>query len=69
MSSAALLVGRGVVRILRNELSAARSDLEEAQSILSRAQADSGVDEVLAGMTVAAGLGAGKRGEAEELWG
>lgn len=68
MSSAALLVGRGVVRILRNELSAARSDLEEAESILSRAQTDSGVDEVLAGMIVAAGLGAGKRSEAEELW-
>lgn len=68
MSSAALLVGRGVVRILRNELAAARSDLEEAESILLRAQSTSGVDEVLAGMTVATGLGAGKRGEAEELW-
>ncbi|KAN0088430.1 Coatomer epsilon subunit domain containing protein [Tylopilus felleus] len=68
VSSAALLVGRGVVRILRNELAAARSDLEEAESILLRAQSTSGVDEVLAGMTVATGLGAGKRGEAEELW-
>ncbi|KAG9313034.1 coatomer epsilon subunit-domain-containing protein [Chiua virens] len=68
VSSAALLVGRGVVRILRGELVAARSDLEEAESILSRAQTDRGVDEVLAGMIVAAGLGAGKRGEAEELW-
>lgn len=68
VSSAALLVGRGVVRILRGELAAARSDLEEAESILSRAQTDRGLDEVLAGMTVAAGLGAGKRSEAEELW-
>jgi len=68
VSSAPLLVGRGVVRILRNELAAARSDLEEAESILSRAHTDTGVDEVLAGMTVAVGLGAGRRGEAEELW-
>lgn len=68
MSSVALLVGRGVVRVLRGELAAARSDLEEAASVLSRAQTDRGVDEVLAAMTVAAGLGAGKRGEAEELW-
>lgn len=57
-----------MVRILRGELTAARSDLEEAEGILSRAQTHQGLDEVLAGMTVAAGLGAGKRGEAEELW-
>ena len=68
VSSAALLVGRGVVRILRGELAAARSDLEEAESVLSRAQISGGADEVLAGMIVAAGLGAGKRGDAEELW-
>ncbi|KAF8141553.1 coatomer epsilon subunit-domain-containing protein [Boletus edulis] len=68
VSSAALLVGRGVVRILRGEWAAARSDLEEAESILSRAQTVSGVDEVLAGLTIAVGLGAGKRSEAEELW-
>ncbi|KAH0836706.1 coatomer epsilon subunit-domain-containing protein [Lanmaoa asiatica] len=68
VSSAALLVGRGVVRILRGELAAARSDLEEVESILSRAQTDRGVDETLAAMTVATSLGAGKRGEAEELW-
>ncbi|KAF9223968.1 hypothetical protein BS17DRAFT_732612 [Gyrodon lividus] len=68
VSSAALLVGRGVVRILRGELAAARSDLEEAESILSHAQTDRRMDEVLAAMTVAAGLGAGKRAEAEELW-
>ncbi|KIK94194.1 hypothetical protein PAXRUDRAFT_468555 [Paxillus rubicundulus Ve08.2h10] len=68
VSSAALLVGRGVVRILRGEVAAARSDLEEAESILSRAQADRGMDEILAAMIVATGLGAGKRGEAEDLW-
>lgn len=68
VSSATLLVGRGVVRILRGEVAAARSDLEEAESILSRAQTDQGIDEILAAMVVAAGLGAGKRGEAEELW-
>jgi coatomer protein complex subunit epsilon len=68
VSSAALLVGRGVVRILRGEVAAARSDLEEAESILSRAQTDQGIDEILAAMVVAVGLGAGKRGEAEEFW-
>ncbi|KAI5999348.1 coatomer complex protein [Pisolithus orientalis] len=68
VSSAALLVGRGVARIMRGELSAARSDLEEAESILTRAQSKSGTGEVLAAMTVTAGLGSGKRGEADELW-
>jgi coatomer protein complex subunit epsilon len=38
--SAALLVGRAVVRILRGELSAAQSDLEEAELILSRAKCE-----------------------------
>lgn len=68
VSSAALLVGRGVARIMRGELSAARSDLEEAESILTRAQSKSGMGEVLAAMTVTTGLGSSKRGEADELW-
>ncbi|KAI6149467.1 coatomer epsilon subunit-domain-containing protein [Pisolithus tinctorius] len=68
VSSAALLVGRGVARIMRGDLSAARSDLEEAESILTRAQSKPGMGEVLAAMTVTAGLGSGKRGEADELW-
>lgn len=68
VSSAALLVGRGVARIMRGELSNARSDLEEAESILTRAQSKPGMGEVLAAMTVAAGLGSGKRGEVDELW-
>ncbi|KAG6334670.1 hypothetical protein ID866_4419 [Astraeus odoratus] len=68
LSSAALLVGRGVARVLRGELPAARSDLEEAEHVLTRAQSKPGMGEVLAAMTAAAGLGAGKRGEADELW-
>lgn len=68
VSSAALLVGRGVARILRGELSAARSDLEEAENILTRAQSKPGMGDVLAAMTVAAGLGTGKRTEADEIW-
>lgn len=68
VSSAALLVGRGIARILRGELSAARSDLEEAENILTRAQSKSGMGDVLAAMTVAAGLGPGKRTEADEIW-
>ncbi|KAL4065869.1 coatomer epsilon subunit-domain-containing protein [Scleroderma yunnanense] len=69
VSSAALLVGRGVARILRGELPAARSDLEEAENILTRAQSSHGMGDVLAAMTVVTGLGAGKRSEADELWG
>ena len=63
-----MLVGRGIARILRGELAAARSDLDEAEGVLSRAQTFRGVDEVIAALIVATGLGAGKRGEAEELW-
>ncbi|KAH7890810.1 coatomer epsilon subunit-domain-containing protein [Phlebopus sp. FC_14] len=68
VSSAALLVGRGVVRILRGELAAARSDLEEAEAILTRTKSEQAMGEVLAAMTVAIGLGAGKRGEVDEVW-
>ncbi|KAI6041269.1 coatomer epsilon subunit-domain-containing protein [Pisolithus marmoratus] len=68
VSSAALLIGRGVARIMRGELSAARSDFEEAESTLTRAQSKPGMGDVLAAMTVTAGLGSGKRGEADELW-
>ncbi|KAI6113066.1 coatomer epsilon subunit-domain-containing protein [Pisolithus sp. B1] len=65
---AAVLVGRGIARIMCGDLSAARSDLEEAENILTREQSKPGMGEVLAAMTVTAGLGSGKRGEAEELW-
>ncbi|KAG1770715.1 coatomer epsilon subunit-domain-containing protein [Suillus occidentalis] len=68
ISSAALLVGRAVVRILRGELSAAQSDLEEAESILSRAKCEQGSSDMLAAMVVAAGLSGTKKGEADELW-
>jgi coatomer protein complex subunit epsilon len=67
ISSAALLVGRAVVRILRGELSAAQSDLEEAESILSRAKCEQGSSDMLAAMVVATGLSA-KKGEADQLW-
>lgn len=68
ISSAALLVGRAVVRILRGELSAAQSDLEEAESILSRAKCEQGSSDMLAALVVAAGLSGAKKGEADELW-
>lgn len=68
ISSAALLVGRAVVRILRGELTTAQSDLEEAESILSRAQCENGTSDMLAAMVVAAGLSGSKKGEADVLW-
>jgi len=68
ISSPALLVGRAVVRILRGELVAAQSDLEEAEAILTRAQCERGTDDMLAAMVVAASLGGGKKGDADELW-
>jgi len=67
VSSPALLVGRAVVRILRGELSAAHSDLEEAEAILTRAQCERGTNDMLAAMVVVASLG-GKKGDANELW-
>ncbi|OJA16812.1 hypothetical protein AZE42_04763 [Rhizopogon vesiculosus] len=68
VSSAALLVGRAVVRILRGELSAAQSDLEEAEAVLTRAQCERGMNDMLAAMVVAASLGGTKRGDADQLW-
>ncbi|KAG2113030.1 coatomer epsilon subunit-domain-containing protein [Suillus discolor] len=68
ISSPALLVGRAVVRILRGELSSAQSDLEEAESILSRAKCDQASSDMLAAMVVAAGLSDAKKGEADQLW-
>ncbi|KAG1740011.1 coatomer epsilon subunit-domain-containing protein [Suillus lakei] len=68
ISSAALLVGRAVVRILRGELSPAQSDLEEAESILTRAKCERGTSDMLAAMVVAIGLTGDKKGEADELW-
>lgn len=68
ISSAPLLVGRAVVRILRGELSPAQSDLEEAESILERAKCDKGSSDMLAAMVVAAGLSGTKKSEADDLW-
>ncbi|KAG1907850.1 coatomer epsilon subunit-domain-containing protein [Suillus fuscotomentosus] len=68
ISSPALLVGRAVVRILRGELSSAQSDLEEAESILSRAKCDQASSDMLAAMIVATGLSDAKKGEADQLW-
>ncbi|KIM90464.1 hypothetical protein PILCRDRAFT_812218 [Piloderma croceum F 1598] len=62
LSSPHLLTARGVTRILRNEIPAAKSDLEEAQS------QESGDAETAAALVVAAGLGATKKAEAEDLW-
>ena len=62
MSSPRLLTARGVARLLKGEIAGAKSDLEEAQ-------AQGGVDaECAAAFVVAAGLGATKRAEAEDVW-
>ncbi|KAG2737576.1 hypothetical protein P692DRAFT_201916938 [Suillus brevipes Sb2] len=68
ISSAIVLVGRAVVRILRGELSATQSDLEEAESILSRAKCSHGSSDMLTALVVAAGLSGATKGEADELW-
>lgn len=57
-----VLVARGVARLLRGEVTNARSDLEQAAQDEGRETA-----EVLAAMAVAAGLD-GKKSEAEEWW-
>jgi coatomer protein complex subunit epsilon len=62
LTSPHLLTARGVTRILRNEISEAKSDLEDA---LGQQPGDG---ETLAALTVAAGLGASKKGDADELW-
>ena len=62
LSSPHLLTARGVTRLLRNEIPEAKSDLEEAQS------QQGGDAETAAAFVVAAGLGATKQAEAEDLW-
>ena len=62
LSSPQLLTARGITRLLRNEISDARSDLEEAQSQQGRNA------ENAAAFVVASGLGVMKKGETEELW-
>jgi len=62
LSSSHLLTARGVTRLLRNEIPEAKSDLEEAQS------QQAGDAETFAALVVAAGLGATKKAEAEDLW-
>ncbi|KAH7927844.1 hypothetical protein BV22DRAFT_1031329 [Leucogyrophana mollusca] len=70
VSSPALLVGRGIARVMQGEVTAGRSDLEEATAVLERSGADksSSAAEVLAALVVALGLGAGKKSEADEAW-
>ncbi|KAI8996528.1 coatomer epsilon subunit-domain-containing protein [Trametes punicea] len=64
LTSPRLLTARGVTRLLRGEISAAKSDLEEA-----RAQMGGKPDaETLGAETVAAGLGAAKTTEADQLF-
>ncbi|GBE86545.1 predicted protein [Sparassis crispa] len=64
LSSPRLLTARGVTRLLKGEISGAKSDFEEAVS-QSGGVADA---ETLAAMTAAAGLGASKYAEADQLW-
>ena len=61
LSSTHLLTSRGVTRILRGEVDAAKSDLEEAR----REQDDA---ETLAASVVVAGLGTTKTAPQDELW-
>ncbi|KAF7309765.1 Heme peroxidase [Mycena indigotica] len=63
LSSTHILTARGVTRILRNEIPAAKSDLEES---LERQKG--GDAETLAACVVAAGIDAKKSNEADELW-
>lgn len=63
LSSPHLLAARGVARLLRGEVSEAKSDLEE---VLKSGGADD--EEALCASVVAAGLGPSKKGEAEELF-
>ena len=62
LTSPHLLTARGVTRILRGEIQEAKSDLEES---LEQQKGDA---EAEAAYVVAAGLGALKKSEAEELW-
>ena len=62
LSSPHLLTARGVTRIMRGEIQEAKSDLEES---LEQQKGDA---ETEAAYVVAAGLGALKKKEADELW-
>lgn len=62
LTSPHILTARGVTRILRNEIPEAKSDLEES---LEQQKGDA---ETLAALVVAAGLGALKRPDTEDLW-
>ncbi|TRM65545.1 coatomer epsilon subunit-domain-containing protein [Schizophyllum amplum] len=62
LSSPHILTARGVTRILRNEFSAARSDLEEAM------QQKNDDAEALAAYTIAVSLAPQQKGEADELF-
>ncbi|ESK84893.1 coatomer subunit [Moniliophthora roreri MCA 2997] len=62
LTSPHILTARGVTRILRNEISEAKSDLEES---LEQQKNDA---EALAAYVVASGLGPSKKGDADESW-
>jgi coatomer protein complex subunit epsilon len=62
LSSTKLLTARGVTRLLRGEVSEAKSDLEEA---ISQGGADG---ETVAAYAVAATLRPSKKGEGDEWW-
>ncbi|EPQ56504.1 hypothetical protein GLOTRDRAFT_39548 [Gloeophyllum trabeum ATCC 11539] len=62
LTSPHLLTARGVTRLLRGEIPAAKSDFEEA---LSQKPGD---PETFAALTVASSLPGSKRGEGEQFW-
>lgn len=63
LSSSHLLVARGVSRILKGEIPAAKSDIDEA---LEQGSKDD--PEALAALVVVSGLGGTKKDEADEIW-
>lgn len=64
LTSPHLLTARGITRLLRGEVSAAKSDLEEATTQLGGAPDK----ETLAALTVAHSVGIAKTTEADQYW-
>lgn len=64
LTSPRLLTARGITRLLKGDVSGAKSDLEEAVA----QQGGTADAETLAAMTVASGLGTTKLAEADQHW-
>ena len=66
LTSSHVLVARGVSRLLKGEVSAAKSDLEEV--LQEDEEKDGKNEEALVANIVATGLAPSRKGEAEELF-